>query len=73
MTNEESIKKIDQRVKDLEKLLSSSRQTKKEKKPRKKSEYNIFVQKYISKNKDPSKSHKELFSDAAKAWGESKK
>jgi len=73
MTNEESIKKIDQRVKDLEKLLSSSGQTKKEKKPRKKSEYNIFVQKYISKNKDPSKSHKELFSDAAKAWGESKK
>jgi hypothetical protein len=44
----------------------------KEKKPRKPSEYNIFVKDYISKHKDPKKDHKELFADAVKAWNTKK-
>ena len=41
-------------------------------KPRKSSDYNVFVKKYITDNKSPTKAHKELFSEAAKAWSESK-
>ena len=61
------------RVSDLESKMGSS--SKKEKVPRKKSEYNIFVQDFISKEKKKgtTKSHKELFGEAAKAWTNSKK
>ena len=46
----------------------------KEKKPRKPSEYNIFMKNYFAKNsKDSKKTHRELFTEAAKAWGENKK
>ena len=42
----------------------------KEKKPRKPSEYNIFMKNYFAKNpKDSKKTHRELFTEAAKAWG----
>ena len=46
-----------------------------EKKPRKPSEYNIFVQEYIAteKKKGNGKKHSELFSEAAKAWSSAKK
>jgi hypothetical protein len=45
------------------------------KKPRQKSKYNEFVQDYIAneKRKETTKSHKELFGDAAKAWTSLKK
>jgi len=47
----------------------------KDKKPREKSEYNIFVQEYIAeqKKKNTTKPHKELFSEAAKEWSAKKK
>jgi hypothetical protein len=43
--------------------------------PRKPSEYNTFVQTYISseKKKGTEKSHQELFKEAAKAWSSEKK
>ena len=44
-----------------------------DKKPRKPSDYNKFMSKYIADNKSPSKTHPELFSEAAKAWTTSKK
>ena len=47
----------------------------KEKKPRKPSEYNIFMGKYMSddKKKNPDKPHTQRFTDATKAWGEKTK
>ncbi len=40
---------------------------------KKQSDYNVFVKKYIADNKKDSKNHRELFSEAAKAWSASKK
>ena len=65
-----AIKKLEERVADLE---SKNGVPKKERKPRKPSEYNEFIKDYFSKNKDPKKTHKELFGEAAKAWSSSKK
>ena len=65
MSESELIKKLDQRISELETKMGKP---KKEKKPRKPSEYNMFVKNYISKNKDPKKDHKEIFADAVKAW-----
>ena len=70
------VKTIEERIQLLEDTVSGLKKNelvqlvppKKEKKPREPSKYNIFVQEYISKNKDSNKSHKELFSEAAKAW-----
>ena len=60
--------KLDKRIKALEDKLN---ETKKEKKPKKSSDYNNFMKEYISeqKSKGSTKSHKELFADGAKAWG----
>jgi hypothetical protein len=69
MSESELIKKLDQRITDLESKMGKPQ---KERKPRKPSEYNIFVKDYISKNKDPKKDHKELFADAVKAWNTKK-
>ena len=69
MSESELIKKLDQRITDLESKMGKPQ---KEKKPRKPSEYNIFVKDYLSKNKDPKKDHKELFADAVKAWNTKK-
>ena len=61
----------------LEKLETEfgKKKPEKERKPREKSAYNIFVQEYISeqKKKNTTKSHKELFADAAKEWSSKKK
>jgi len=67
--SEETIKKLEQRVADLE----SKFEKKTPKTPRAPSEYNKFVADYVSKNKDPKKPHKELFADAVKAWNLKKK
>ena len=68
------ISALAKRVADLESKLNSS-EPKKERPPRKKSEYNTFVQDFIAKEKKKgtTKPHKELFGDAAKAWTSSKK
>jgi len=68
MESNDIIKKLEQRVSNLENKFGS----KPDKKPRKKTEYNIFVQDYIAKHKDPKKNHLELFSEAAKAWTKNK-
>ena len=63
MSDNELIKKLDLRIKDLEMQMG-----KKEKKTRKPSEFNIHMKNYLTKHKDPKKTHKELFLEATKAW-----
>lgn len=73
------LKMLSDRVSELESKTGKSKnivpQSASEKKPRKPSEYNIFVQEYIAseKKKGNSKKHSELFSEAAKAWTSAKK
>ena len=71
--SEPDFKNLEKRLADLE---AKMKNTKSVKKPRKKSEYNIYVQDYISKEKkkkDNKLSHTELFSEAAKSWTANKK
>ena len=68
---ESVIKKLEQRVSDLE-CKTNAVVPKKERKPRKPSEYNEFIKDYFAKNKDPKKTHKELFGEAAKVWSSKK-
>ena len=60
--------KLDKRLKVLEKKAGND--TDIDKKPRKSSDYNVFMKDYISeqKKKGTTKSHKDLFADGAKAW-----
>jgi hypothetical protein len=69
MSKEIDIKDLDKRIKALEDNLN-----KKEKVPRKESEYNKFMKKYITDEKanGSTKSHKDLFSEGAKAWSQNK-
>ena len=72
--SDDIIKKLEQRISDLElKSKEKKEKEKKEKVPRKPSEYNTFMGEYMSKHKDPKKPHKELFSEAVKAWNVKKK
>jgi len=66
--SDQDYQKLDKRIKALEEKLGTSEKT--EKKPRKSSAYNDFMKEYISeqKTKGSTKSHKELFTDGAKAW-----
>ena len=65
------MKSIEERIEILEKkLLPKNENTQTTK--REPSEYNKFVKKYITDNKSDKKTHKELFSEAAKAWKKSK-
>ena len=64
------IKNLEKRVTDLESKLTEKKPPRA---PREPSEYNKFVAEYITKNKDPKKAHKELFSEAVKAWNVKKK
>jgi hypothetical protein len=63
------LKDLEKRLAELEKKVNTPSE-KKEKKTRKPSEYNKFVQDYISseRKKNSTKSHRELFAEAAKAW-----
>jgi hypothetical protein len=70
MGSEQEIKNLEKRLTELESKLNSPKVVRK---PRKPSEYNDFVKNYISKNKDPKKTHAEIFSEAAKAWSAKKK
>jgi len=66
--------KFNKRLTELEDKINILDKPVKEKKPRKPSEYNIFMKNYFAKNsKDSKKTHRELFTEAAKAWGENKK
>ena len=63
------IENLEKRIKLLETKIDQ-----KPKKQRKKSDYNIFVQDYITteKKKGSKKTHRELFSSAAKEWSSTK-
>ena len=70
-------KALEKRISDLEEKVSSgsSGKVKKERKPRAPSAYTEFMKEYFAKEKkkgDSTKPHKELFKEAAKAWGENK-
>jgi hypothetical protein len=66
-----TIKKLEERITQLESKMSVN--VKPPRAPRAPSEYNKFMGDYISKHKDPKKTHKELFSEAVKAWNVAKK
>jgi len=67
---ESDIKALEKRIEALE----NKKTEKKEKVPRKESEYNKFMKNYIleEKKKGSTKSHKDLFGEGAKAWGAQK-
>jgi hypothetical protein len=67
------IKKLEQRITTLEAKLLDQKPQKTPRAPRAPSEYNKFMGDYMSKNKDPKKTHKDLFAEAVKAWNVSKK
>ena len=69
------MKKLEQRVSDLESKLTESKSAESKKPPRpprKPSEYNTFMGEYMAKHKDPKKKHSDLFSEAVKAWNAKK-
>ena len=68
-TQESELETLQKRVTELENKFGKSKPIK-DKKPREPSEYNKFMKSFFEteKKRDPSKSHKELFSEAAKAW-----
>jgi hypothetical protein len=69
------IKELEKRLSDLEaKVAAGGSKPKKERKPRAPSAYNEFMKEYFAKEKkkNPEKTHKELFAEAAKAWTDKK-
>jgi hypothetical protein len=70
-------KKLEKKFTDLEERVNAMGKIKpaKDKKPRKPSEYNIFMGKFMAddKKKNPDKDHAVRFKDAANAWGEKNK
>jgi len=69
---DDDLEKLSKRVTELEEKMKGS-VPKKDKKPREPSEFNKFMGTYIKKNKDPKKTHRELFAEAIKAWNDTKK
>ena len=71
---EDSISSLDKRLKELEQKVNGNGSSKPPKAPRASSKYNDFMKDYITKekNKGTTKSHKDLFSEGAKAWSEQK-
>ena len=70
---DDTMKKLEQRVSELEQKLTLSKADKKPKTPRKPSEYNKFMADYMTKNKKENKPHTVLFGEAVKSWNEKKK
>ena len=70
------IEKLTEKFTELEERINGMGKVKpaKDKKPRKPSEYNIFMGKFMAddKKKNPDKVHTQRFIDATKAWGEKK-
>ena len=74
MSETDSFKLLEKRINDLEaKMNAPPKASKPPRPPRAPSAYNKFMGDYIAKNKDPKKTHKDLFAEAVKAWNESKK
>jgi hypothetical protein len=74
MSETDSFKLLEKRINDLEaKMNVPQKPPKPPRAPRAPSAYNKFMGEYIAKNKDPKKTHKELFGEAVKAWNEAKK
>jgi len=72
----DTVEKLEERVAALEtKFGKSSEKPEKEKKPRKASEYNIFMGKFIPEYKKdhPKASHQDAFAAGAKEWKKTKK
>ena len=69
------LKKLQDRVSELEKNGSGTKKEKKEKKPRKPTVFQLYMKVNIAKVKseNPNMTHKEAFSEAAKRYTESKK
>jgi len=67
-------KKLEKKFSSLEERVNALGKLKpaKEKKPRKPSEYNLFMGKFMAddKKKNPDKDHTQRFKDATKAWGD---
>ena len=68
MSEESVLKKLEQRITDLETKVGEKKKEKSARPPREPSEYNKFMGEYMAKNKSDKKSHKELFAEAVKAW-----
>jgi hypothetical protein len=68
------LKELEKRLSDLEAKVAANDKLKKERKPRAPSAYNEFMKEYFAKEKkkNPEKTHKELFAEAAKAWTDKK-
>jgi len=73
-TSKAQIKELTKRLGEVEKRLEKAQFGKKKREgpPRKPSEYNIFVKKFLAANKDPNKSHAELFKEASAKWSAEK-
>ena len=65
------IELLTKRIEELEAKFGAS--APKPKRTRKPSEYNVFMGKYLEKNKDPNKTHKQLFAEAVEAWNNKQK
>ena len=65
---------LEQKFTNLEQKVNAMGKVKpvKDKKPRKPSEYNIFMKKFLmdDKKKNPDRIHSERFAEGAKAWKE---
>jgi hypothetical protein len=59
------LSELDKRLTELESKVNNPP---KPKRTRPKSEYNIFMAKYLEENKNSKKSHKEKFIEGAEAW-----
>jgi len=67
------LKSLEERVKLLESKIEKPTETAPKKK-RKKSEYNVYVQEFIAKEKKKGTklTHQELFKEAANSWSKNK-
>ena len=75
--SEKELKDLKEKFAKLENQVNAMGKVKpaKDKKPRKPSEYNKFMGKFMAddKKKNPDKDHSVRFKDAAKAWSDEKK
>lgn len=62
------------RLEQLEKQVNQmgTKEKKEKKDKRAPSAYNMFIGDYLKNNKDPTKTHKQLFADATAAWKDKK-
>ena len=56
------------RLEQLEKQVNQMGSKEKKKEKKAPSAYNMFIGDYLKNNKDPTKTHKQLFAEATAAW-----